>query len=433
MGSVMKKMAPVLLASVLLLPLSAGAEIKAGSVEVTPFGGINIFENRQNLENSPVVGGRLGYNITDHLGIEGTWSFMKTYVEDKNAAFIRQGQFTRPINDVNITQFNVGLLYHFISEGVFNPYIVAGYGVNHYSPKINNKNMSIMDVGLGAKIQVADHVALRVDARDNMIFDEHIHNLETTLGVVFTFGGNTAAAAPVEAPPAPAPVPVPEPVVVVPPPAPAAPTAALSIDPATVTKGQSSIITWKSQNASGCEIQPGIGSVPPAGVRTITPASSTDYHLACSGAGGSATSTARLTVEIPPPPAPAPLPPKVAAAAKRFCNNPAVLEINFDTDKWDIKPHYHDELKTVGDFLSYFPNAKGEIAGHTDSTASDAHNQKLSERRANSVGNYINSTFGIAPGRVTTRGYGESKPIASNKTKAGRAKNRRIVAHFTCE
>ena len=113
--------------------------------------------------------------------------------------------------------------------------------------------------------------------------------------------------------------------------------------------------------------------------------------------------------------------------------NPAVLEINFDTDKWDIKPQYHDELKTVGDFLMYFPNAKGEISGHTDSTASDAHNQKLSERRAVAVEKYISKNFKVNPGRITTKGYGETKPIASNKTKEGRAKNRRIEAFFTCE
>ena len=121
------------------------------------------------------------------------------------------------------------------------------------------------------------------------------------------------------------------------------------------------------------------------------------------------------------------------AAAKRFCSKPAILAINFASDKTDIKPEYHDELKTVGDFLSYFPNAKGEISGHTDSTASNAHNQNLSERRAESVEKYISTTFNVNPGRNTTKGYGETKPIASNKTKAGRATNRRIVANVTCE
>jgi OOP family OmpA-OmpF porin len=122
-----------------------------------------------------------------------------------------------------------------------------------------------------------------------------------------------------------------------------------------------------------------------------------------------------------------------AAAAKRFCSKPAELDINFDSDMSDIKAEYHDELKTVGEFLSYFPNAKGEIAGYTDSTASIEHNQKLSERRAESVKNYISSTFKVDAGRITTRGYGETRPVASNETKTGRAENRRIVAHFTCE
>src|SRR6185369_15922445 len=201
MGSVMKKMAPVLMASVFLLPLTARAEVKAGSVELTPFGGYTFFQKQHNLEDSPVVGGRLGYNITNSLGIEGTWSFIKSYVDNKSLPFTRQGQFTNPINDVSITHFNLGLIYHFMPESVFNPYVVAGYGVNHYSPKINNKNLSVLDFGVGAKYWVAEHVALRADVRDNMIFDEHIHNVETTLGVVLAFGGKSAVtAAPVEKP-----------------------------------------------------------------------------------------------------------------------------------------------------------------------------------------------------------------------------------------
>ncbi|MBK5273453.1 MAG: OmpA family protein, partial [Desulfuromonadales bacterium] len=64
---------------------------------------------------------------------------------------------------------------------------------------------------------------------------------------------------------------------------------------------------------------------------------------------------------------------------------------------------------------------------------SNEHNQKLSERRAESVEKYISKTFNVDPGRINTKGYGETKPVASNKTKAGRAQNRRIVANFTCD
>ena len=107
--------------------------------------------------------------------------------------------------------------------------------------------------------------------------------------------------------------------------------------------------------------------------------------------------------------------------------------INFDVDKYNIKPQYHNELKTVGDFLKEFPKSHGEIAGHTDSSFTNEYNQKLSERRANSVKEYIIKNFGIAPARISSKGYGEDKPIATNETREGKAKNRRIEANFVCD
>ena len=136
---------------------------------------------------------------------------------------------------------------------------------------------------------------------------------------------------------------------------------------------------------------------------------------------------------VPLPPTPVPVTLKAAAAAKRFCSKPAVLAINFDTNKADIKPQYHDELKTVGDFLMYFPKAKGEISGHADTVGNKTHNLILSQARADSVKKYIVDTFGIEATRIDTKGYGFAKPVASNKTKAGRAKNRRMEANFICE
>jgi OOP family OmpA-OmpF porin len=194
-------MAPVLFVSLFLLPLTARAEIKGGSFEVTPFAGYNFFESKQNLENRPVFGGRLGYNITSHFGIEATGEYIKSRVDDRSRAFTKEGQFTSPHDGVDITMYHLDLVYHFMPEGNFNPFIVAGYGAAHYSPKISNKNMSVIDFGLGAKYWLADHVALRVDVRDNMVtetFQESYHNVEATLGIVVAFGGSSkAASAPV--------------------------------------------------------------------------------------------------------------------------------------------------------------------------------------------------------------------------------------------
>jgi OOP family OmpA-OmpF porin len=78
--------------------------------------------------------------------------------------------------------------------------------------------------------------------------------------------------------------------------------------------------------------------------------------------------------------------------------------------------------------MKEFPNTVAEIGGHTDSTASNAYNQKLSEKRANSVRQYIIDKFGIDGSRLTAVGYGEDRPIASNNTEEGKQKNRRVEA-----
>ena len=107
------------------------------------------------------------------------------------------------------------------------------------------------------------------------------------------------------------------------------------------------------------------------------------------------------------------------------------LKVNFDFDKSDIKPEYH---ATLAEFASYMRQQQSftvvEIAGHTDSKGSDAYNQKLSERRAKSVRDYLVNKLGMDGKLFSAVGYGESKPIASNDTDAGRAENRRILAEL---
>jgi OmpA-OmpF porin, OOP family len=106
------------------------------------------------------------------------------------------------------------------------------------------------------------------------------------------------------------------------------------------------------------------------------------------------------------------------------------LKVEFDTGKADIKSKYHDEIGKVADFLKKYPTATGTIAGHTDSIGNAVMNQNLSQQRAESVKNYLVQKFGIDPARLATKGYGMTRPIADNKTAAGREKNRRIEANF---
>lgn len=98
----------------------------------------------------------------------------------------------------------------------------------------------------------------------------------------------------------------------------------------------------------------------------------------------------------------------------------------FAFDKSNLTVWAKDTLQQAVATLKSHPDAEVEIQGHTDSVGSDKYNLALSERRANSVKAYLVSQ-GIAESRITTKGFGESQPIADNGTAKGRAENRRVV------
>jgi outer membrane protein OmpA-like peptidoglycan-associated protein len=104
------------------------------------------------------------------------------------------------------------------------------------------------------------------------------------------------------------------------------------------------------------------------------------------------------------------------------------IDIEFDYNKYDVKPKYHQELKKIGDVMAANPELKMVIEGHTDNVGGKGYNMNLSARRAEAVRTYIIEQFGVKKTHLTAMGYGMSKPIASNKTAAGRQKNRRVEA-----
>lgn len=107
------------------------------------------------------------------------------------------------------------------------------------------------------------------------------------------------------------------------------------------------------------------------------------------------------------------------------------LKIEFDTAKAAIKAKYHNEIGRVAEFMKKYPEASGVIEGHTDNVGKADMNLKLSQQRADSIRKYLIDKYGIEPSRLSAKGYGMTKPIADNKTAAGKAKNRRIEAHFS--
>ena len=110
------------------------------------------------------------------------------------------------------------------------------------------------------------------------------------------------------------------------------------------------------------------------------------------------------------------------------CEVEAVIELDgvyFDFDKATLKPEAMVVLNEAAALLNKNERVVVEVAGHTDSMGSEAYNQGLSERRAQSVQDYLVSK-GVKAQRLTAKGYGESMPVASNDTDAGRAENRRV-------
>lgn len=100
-------------------------------------------------------------------------------------------------------------------------------------------------------------------------------------------------------------------------------------------------------------------------------------------------------------------------------------KVLFDFDKFNLKKGAMKTLKEVAELLNMYPNNNISVEGHTDWKGSVSYNQRLSENRAKSVRNYLVKE-GVEAGRIKMAGYGKLKPVASNKTAAGREQNRRV-------
>jgi OOP family OmpA-OmpF porin len=131
------------------------------------------------------------------------------------------------------------------------------------------------------------------------------------------------------------------------------------------------------------------------------------------------------------PPAPPPAAPAPAPRAPASVRAAVVIQADalFDFDKSVVRP---DGRKSIDDAVAKLQGADLEMViatGHTDSIGTEAYNQKLSERRAQAVKDYLVSK-GIPASKITTIGKGESQPVATNKTAEGRQKNRRVDIEF---
>lgn len=148
--------------------------------------------------------------------------------------------------------------------------------------------------------------------------------------------------------------------------------------------------------------------------------------------------TEKATALCPPKPRPEPKPepkpelkpgqapePRPEPAPARVIDR-MILHVNFDFDKYRIRKPDLARLREAVEFIRKYPGSRIILEGHTDGIGTEKYNQKLSEKRAEAVRQYFIKEGAVDKAVISATGYGKSRPIASNNTKDGRAKNRRV-------
>ncbi|BDG07209.1 OmpA family protein [Anaeromyxobacter paludicola] len=228
---------------------------------------------------------------------------------------------------------------------------------------------------------------------------------------------------PVAAAPAPAPTPTPTPPPPPPPPPAPEPAAAASFDPAPGHFTGAQQVTITSATPGAVIHYTTDGSAPTAdspvytGPITVSKDTTVRAIAIAPGAPPSAESTAAYTIAPPAPP------PRVSVTEKKL---ELTEKVFFDTGKTRIKTQSHALLDEVATVLKQHPEVKHVVVeGHTDDVGGAASNLKLSKGRAEAVRAYLVKK-GVEASRLSAKGFGETRPVADNKTPAGRDANRRV-------
>lgn len=206
-----------------------------------------------------------------------------------------------------------------------------------------------------------------------------------------------------------------------PPPAVQAPTASLTATPAAIQQGQSTTLSWTTQNATEVSLE-GIGRVGPSGSQLVTPSTSTSYRLTAKGAGGTQEAIARVTVTPPPPPT-AYTP--TATDQELFARS--VKDVFFNYDSYELRASDQPALQADAAFLKGHPGIRFTLEGHCDERGSAEYNLALGENRANSVEQAL-VKLGVPANSIKVISYGKERPICTEHNEACWQKNRRV--HF---
>jgi len=398
-----------------LITTPATAQIRPGAVTLSPMAGGYSFDGDQNLENRAVYGLGLGYDLTKHWGGELTGNFIDTRSDAGRG-------------NANVYNVRADALYHFRPGKRLVPYLSAGAGLIHFDPDFHSDTTDpLVEYGGGIKYFLSPRVALRGDLRNLYSFNNNDTKMNWSAvgGLTFLFGGEKEPTPPVDSdgdgvtddrdncPQTP-----PGTTVGVDgcPPPPATP---VDTDGDGVTDDLDrcpSTPAGTAVDAAGCPKDSDGDGI--ADFRDRCP--NTPHGVAVDGRGCAKDSDGDGVADFRDQ---CPNTPRQAKVDGRGC---WVLQgVHFATGKADLTGGSAPVLDAVVRVLKANPNLRLEVQGHTDATGSVRLNQRLSQQRAEAVAAYF-TAHGVDASRLAAKGYGPSRPAATNDTADGRAKNRRV-------
>jgi OOP family OmpA-OmpF porin len=394
-----------------LLPAISQAGIKPGVVTLSPMIGGITMEGDQPVDSEGLAYSLgLGYNFTRELGLEAVLGGAN--LEEEGSG-----------DDVDLWNYRLDALYHFMPERKLVPYLAAGVG----GYNLDGDDEFMTNYGAGLLYFLAENVALRADVRHMIGFNESNleNNIIYTAGFKFQFAGTEK---PVEKEP-------------------------MDSDGDGVTDDLDQCPgTPKGAPVDdrGCPLDsdrdgvydyldecPGTPAGAPVDSRGCPLDSDADgvydYLDECPG------TPAGVTVDTRGCPLDSdgdgvydyldqcPDTPRGMSVDDKGCSLKLTLRINFDFDQAVIKPEFKSELDKAAAFVRANANVPFILlAGHTDSKGKEEYNQQLSERRAEAVREALINDYDLNPDKLKARGYGETQPVADNDTEEGRYLNRRV-------
>lgn len=381
LGDIMKThyLAPALMA--LAVGYSGVTHAEHSGFSVTPgIGLINFDSKRLDADLDDAVLGSLG--IGYKFNSPWQWELVYAVGETENET---------TSTDIDYQSLHLDALYHFNEDSSINPYLAIGVGHVEFDVDGASSNIEESDINFGGGIKWTfnDLLALRTDVRGFDSFDDEDLDVVYTLGLQFLFGGSSSSHSHSEAS---------EPVRIAP--QPIADVAESDSDGDGVADSADRCRATPrgvQVDARGCALDDDGDRV--ANHLDNCPDSEAGAKVDASGCYIVLAETREIELEV------------------KFANNSDV-----------VPPAYYDEISAVANFLRQYPNTAVVIEGHTDSGGAASYNQDLSERRAANVASVLTKKLGVSSGRVSSVGYGEAKPIATNDTAQGKAANRRVVA-----